>query len=324
MFSLPNRVFQILMLAPLLTSHAVGASDYPSKPIRLIVSTTAGSLPDQVARWLSAELSPRLSQPIVVDNRPGASGSIGLSALASAPADGYTIGLQTLPWLLGPALLTSVAYDPTRDFTPVAMLTWSYNLVVIPSSGIANTVTDVIAKAKESPETVKFSSPGNGTPAHLILSLLQHQAGVTMTHVPYVGGPASLAAVVKGETDISTTSVREAQPLVQAGRIRVLATAAPRRLASHPTTPTLKELGYAGVELSDWQGVIAPRGTPKDVIQRLEAEITALLARADTRTRLESMGIEPALLDSEKFATHIATETERWTRVLRAAGIKAQ
>jgi tripartite-type tricarboxylate transporter receptor subunit TctC len=324
MFSLPNRIFQILMLAPLLTLHTASAADYPSKPIRLIVSTTAGSLPDQVARWLAAELSPRLAQPIVVDNRPGASGSIGLSALASAPADGYTIGLQTLPWLLGPALLEKATYDSARDFTPIAMLAWSYNLVVTPSSGSASSVADIIAKAKESPEVVKFSSPGNGTPAHLVLSLLQHQTGVTMTHVPYVGGPASLAAVVKGETDITTTSVREAQPLVQAGRIRVLATGAPRRLASHPTTPTLKELGYAGVELSDWQGVIAPRGTPKEVIQRLDAEITALLAKPDTRAKLESMGMEPALLDQEKFAAHIATETERWTRVLRAAGIKAQ
>jgi tripartite-type tricarboxylate transporter receptor subunit TctC len=324
MISLMKRAMKILILAPVLVFQTTSANDYPSKPIRLIVSTTAGSLPDQVARWLAAELSPQLGQPIVIDNRPGASGSIGLSTLASAAAEGYTLGLQTLPWVLGPALLKSITYDTTRDFAPVAMLAWSYNLVVSPLSGGATSVPELIAKAKDAPEVVKFSSPGNGTPAHLVLSLLQNRTGVTMTHVPYVGGPASVTAVAKGETDLTTTSVREALPLVQAEKIRVLATAAPRRLASHPATPTLKELGYAGVELSDWQGVIAPRGTPKEVVQRLEAEITALLAKPDTRAKFEAMGMEPARLDSAQFAAHIATEVERWTGVIRASGIKAQ
>jgi tripartite-type tricarboxylate transporter receptor subunit TctC len=324
MNSLLNRVINPLILVSALAASSVYANDYPSKPIRIIVSTTAGSLPDQVARWLAATLSPQLGQPIVIDNRPGAGGSIGLSNLASAPADGYTLGLQTLPWVLGPALLKSITYDTTRDFIPVAMLAWSYNLVVAPTNSVTNSVSELIAKAKDGPESVKFSSPGNGTPAHLVISLLQHRTGTSMTHVPYVGGPASVAAVAKGETDLTTTSVREAIPLVQAGKIRVLATAAPRRLASHPSTPTLQELGYAGVELSDWQGLIAPNGTSKEVIQRLEAEIKMLLAKPDTRAKFESMGMEPAHLDSAQFTAHIATEVNRWTGVIRASGIKAQ
>jgi tripartite-type tricarboxylate transporter receptor subunit TctC len=322
LFSLARRL-AVLVLAALCAPSTL-AAEYPDKPIRMIVPTTAGSVPDQVARWLGEQLAARLGQPIVVDNRPGAGGAIGLAAVASAPPDGYTLGMQALPWVVTPSLVAKMPYDTERDFAPVALVAWSNTLLVVPAVSPLQSVADIVARAKAKPGELKFSSAGIGTPAHLVLSLLEHEAAIKLTHVPYTGAPASVSAVAGGDTDLTAASPRVVLPLVQAGKLRVLATTSPRRLRAFPDVPTLVELGHRGVELSDWQGVVVPAAVPREVVARLHAAIEAVLALPDARSRLEAMGMEPALMNPDEFAAHVSSEMKRWSAVVRKAGITAQ
>jgi tripartite-type tricarboxylate transporter receptor subunit TctC len=276
-----------------------------------------------VARLLGEKLAGALGQPVVVENRPGAIGTIGLNAVAKAPADGHTLGLIALPYIAAPSLLANVPYDTERDLAPVTLITWSYTLLAVSAASSVRSVADLVALANAQPGALKFSSGGNATPPHLAGELFIREAGVKITHIPYKGSPAGVIALLAGDVDLTFGATGTVSPQLKSGKLRALATAAPRRLALHPEIPTLIELGYPALEVSDWQGVVAPAGTHRDVIVRLHAEIVKVLATADFRERLNALGLEASGLGPEPFAAHIHKEIHRWGNLVRAAGIKA-
>ncbi|MGB7541883.1 MAG: tripartite tricarboxylate transporter substrate binding protein [Burkholderiales bacterium] len=323
-----NRQVFILMtaatlaLAPVI-AQAQATATYPVKPIKLIVPTTPGSPPDLVARVIGEKLAPALGQPVLVENRPGTGGIIGLEAVAKSAPDGYTLGVISMPYVVTPSLVAHMPYDIERDLAPVSLVVWAYAILAVPAASPATSVADLVALAKAKPGALKFSSGGNGTPPHLAGELFKRSAGVDIAHIPYKGAPAGVTALLAGDVDMMIGATGALSAHLRSGRLRALATAAPRRIAAYPDLPTLIELGYSGVEIRDWQGVVAPAGMPKDLITRLHAEIAKAAAMPDVKQRFERFGMEAAGVGPKEFGAHIHSELKRWARVVREAGIKA-
>ena len=296
---------------------------YPARPIRLVVPSAPGSPPDFVARVVGEKLALSVGQPVVVENRTGASGIIGLQAVANAAPDGYTLAILGMPHTVAPSLVAAMPYDTERDLAAVALINWNSHVLAVPAGSAIQSVPDLVAAAKARPGSLRFSSGGNGTPAHLAFELLKREAQIDMTHVPYKAAPAAAQALLAGEVDAMVGTQGSLAPQVKAGKLRALATPAPQRLASYPDLPTFTELGYAVIQLRDWQGVVAPTGTPREVILRLNGEIVKVAALPEVRQRLESVGMEVAGMGPDEFAAHIRRELRRWGELTRAAGIKA-
>lgn len=316
----------MLIRALLLTALATGsgvlgaqATHFPERTVRIIVPTVPGPPPDVVARLIAEKLSLQLARPVIVENRPGAVGSIGLQAVARAPADGYTVGMLAMPYVVAPSLLPQVPYDIENDFAPVALINWSYAVLAVPSASPAHSVDGLLAEAKAHPGGIKYASSGNGTPPHLAGEMLRRSAGVELVHVPYKGTPASVTALLTGEVDFAFAAPGALAPHVVAGRVRLLATPAPRRLAAYPDLPTLAELGHA-VEVSDWQGIVAPSGTPAARVKRLHAEIHAAVLALGERFR--AIGMEPADLGPEEFGKLVRSESRKWRRIVQESAIR--
>ena len=320
-----RRFVSAIALAGLVISPVANGRDsaYPARPIRLVVPSTPGSPTDLTGRIFSDRLAAALGQPVVVDNRPGATGIIGLEAVAKSPADGYTLAVMAMPYLVIPSFVPKMPYDTEKDFAAVGLVLWSYNvLAVLPRSPLKS-VADVLAAAKAKPGAVKFSSGGNGTPSHLAGELLQREAKVILTHVPYKGGALAVLAAVSGEVDIVVGPIGPLSSHVNAGKLRALATSAPQRIAAYPELPTFVELGYPGVEIRDWHGFITTARTPASVIARLHAEIARIAAAPEVKQRIGSLGLEPAAMGPKEFEAHIHSEFRRWGKLVRDAGIKA-
>jgi tripartite-type tricarboxylate transporter receptor subunit TctC len=262
-------------------------------------------------------------RPIVVENRPGAIGTIGLNVVARATADGYTFGVLAMPYVVAPSLLAHVPYDTEKDLTPVILVNWNYSILAVPSISPVRSVAGLVTMAKARPGLLKFSSNGNGTPPHLAGELFKREAGVSIRHIPYKGSVAGLSALLADEVDVTFGTAALVIPFVRSGKLRALATAAPRRLAETPDIPTLVELGYPRLEISDWQGIVAPAATPKALIRRMHSEITRILATPEFRQRLVSLGMEPAGGGPEEFSAHVHNEIRRWSKLVREAGIAA-
>ena len=305
-----------------MVARPVEASGYPDRPIKLIVPTVPGTVPDVLSRLIGDRLATVLGQPLVIENRPGAIGTIGLNAVAKALPNGYTLGVLTVPYIIAPRLLAQVPYDTERDLAPVTLVAWNYTLLAVPIASPVRSVADLVNLAKVKPGELKFSSPGNATPPHLAGELFARAAGINLAHIPYKGAAASTTALATGEVDMGFASPGVIAQYVKAGKLRTLATAAPRRLAAYPDLPTLRELGYA-VEISDWQGIVVPAGTPKDVIATLHAAITKVIAAEDFRQRLDTLGMEVGGIGPAEYAAHIHNEIQRWGKLVRDAGIKA-
>jgi tripartite-type tricarboxylate transporter receptor subunit TctC len=301
------------------------ASDpaYPVRPIRLVVPSAPGSPPDIVGRVVGDKLALAVGQPVVVENRTGASGIIGLQAVATAVPDGYTLAIMGMPHTVTPGLVAKMPYDTERDLAAVSLINWNSHVLAVPTGSSIRSVPDLVAAAKARPGSLRFSSGGNGTPGHLAFELLKREAQIDLTHVPYKSAPASAQALLSGEVDAIVATQSSVAPHVTAGKLRALATPAPRRLASYPDLPTFTELGYAVIQLRDWQGVVAPAGTPRELILRLNGEIVKVTAMPEVRQRLEAVGMEVAGIGPDEFAAHIRRELRRWGELTRAAGIKA-
>ena len=310
-----------IALTALLAGEVTAQGQTPAaKAVHIIVPTTAGAPPDVVARVVVEGLERVLRQPVIVENRPGAIGSIGLAALSHATADGYTLGLVAMPYVVAPSMI-HVPFDFERDFAPVARVTRSYSLLAVRADSRTRTVGDLIARARAHPNTITFASQGNGTPGHLAGVLLERATKTHMVHVPYKAN--SVAGLLTGDVDFALGPAYTLWPHAQSGKLRVLATTAPKRLEAYPEVPTMAELGYPEVQMVDWQGVLAPKGTPRDVISKLREAIKTVLESTDARQKLASMGMEAAYADSEEFGSLIASELRRWNAVVREAGIKA-
>jgi tripartite-type tricarboxylate transporter receptor subunit TctC len=302
----------------------VTSAAYPTKPIRVIAPSAPGSPPDVIARLLSEPLAAVLGQPVVVENRSGASGTIGLAAVARADPDGYTLGVVTLPSVVAPSLLTKVPYDPAKDLAPVRQLIWSSNVLVVPSSAPYASLAELVTAAKARPGQIQFASGGNGTPAHLSGELFKLGAGLDIQHIPFKGTVPGLAAVIAGQVDLMFATAGVAAAHIKAGKLRALATSAPARIGAFPEVSTMQELGFTDLAVRDWLGIVGPAATPKPLIERIAAAASKVLTRPEVHDRLTAVGYEPvADSDPEAFARLIQSELVRWAKVVREAGIKA-
>src|SRR5918993_3864689 len=300
------------------------AADYPVKPIRLITSSSPGSPPDIGARAFGERLATSLGQPIVVDNRPGAMGTIAIHAVARAPADGYTLGVLAFGQALAPALLPQLPYDVTRDLSPVAQLAWGSHILVVRASSPWKSVNDLIAHAKARPGEITFASGGNATPAHIAGELLKQRTGIDIRHIPYKGALAGIAGLFGAEADLMFAATSASGPHIRSGRLRALATPAPQRASGFPDVPTMVELGFRGVELREWFGVVAPTKVPREVIARVAEEIARIGSLSDVKAQLAVHGLEPVgKTGPDSFGDLIRSELGRWSVVARAAGLRA-
>jgi tripartite-type tricarboxylate transporter receptor subunit TctC len=297
------------------------AAQYPERPIKVIVPTTAGSLPDVIARLVGERLALAVGQPIIIENRAGAGGTIGLNAVAKAPADGYTLGIMTSAYIAAAKLIDRVPYEAENDLAPVALIAWNYVHLLVRSDSPVHSVGELITLAKSKPGTLKYSSPGNGTPGHLGMKLFEKQTGSELVHVPYKGSPAATMALLRGDVDIEMVGMLTVEPYVKSGELRPLATTAPRRVASNPDLPTMIELGYAEVNVSDWMGVVAPAGAPVEVVERLSRALVVIAAQPDVNERLQALSMEPAGLGRVEFKRLIHSESKRLSRLIREAHI---
>ena len=309
----------ILMLG---VAHQADAQGYPLKPIRFVVAVFPGSPIDVLARLLGPKLSDRVGQPVVVENRGGAGGTIGMGQLAKMPPDGYSIGMMPMPVTVAHSMYP-LQYDTLRDFVPVVQLVWQYNILVVSPSLPVNGVAELIALLKANPGKYQYASGGNGTPAHLSGEFFKIFAGVNMAHVPYKTLVPALMDVIGNRVPIIFGASAPTLPHVKSGALRALAVTGPARMAPIPDIPTIAESGLAGFHVGDWQGVIAPAQTPPNIVARLNMEFGKILELPDIRTRLGAAAMEPVGGTPEQFGELIRSEVAKWARVVKEAGIKA-
>lgn len=310
-----------LILLALAAAPAAAQLDYPVKPVRVITGAPVGTPADVAVRILAEPLGALLGQPVIIENRPGAIGTIGLGAVVKASADGYTLGTFTMPSTVAQSLLQKMPYDTVRDFAPVRQLAWVSNVLVVRPAAPFASVRELVDAAKSRPQQLTFASGGNGTPAHVSGELFRLAAAIEMRHVPFNGAVAGVAAVMGEQVDMMFAIAPAVIGHIHAGRLRALATPAPSRLPALPELPTLAELGYA-VDVRDWTGIVAPAATPKLVVARLESALSAVLAQKEVKGRLAAAGFEPAESSADAFGALIRAEVQKWARVVTEAGIK--
>jgi tripartite-type tricarboxylate transporter receptor subunit TctC len=316
-----NRVLASVVAA--LLPFAAVAQPFPSKPIKIIVPYTAGGTTDLVARLVGQKLSERLGQPVVVDNKPGANGMIGADAVAKAAPDGYTLGIASPgTHAANASLYKTMPYDTIKDFTPVTLAVSAPMLLVAhPSLGV-NNVKELIAAAKAKPGAISYASGGSGSSQHLAMELLKNMAGIDMTHVPYKGSAASYPDLMGGTVKLEMDVLPTALPPAKAGRLKILATGAAKRLPMLPDVPTVAESGVPGYEANSWYGFVAPAHLPPDVLQKLHAEIVRALREPDVLEKLTAAGVIVVANTPQEFAAFIRGEMEKSARIVKAANIQ--
>ena len=300
------------------------AQSYPTKPIRLIVPFPPGGGNDVIARVIAQKLGERLGQQVIVDNRAGANGIVGLQALMQSPPDGYTLAVGAAgPLAVNPSLYDKLPYDPLKDFSPITnMVNYPLLLVVHPSVPVKNT-QDLINLAKAKPKQLYFASPGSGNSGHLAGELLNSMANVQTVHVPYKGQGPALSDLISGQVQMLYSSIPSVLPQVKSGQLNALAVGSAKRVPSLPDIPTISESGVPGYEAYSWVGMVAPAKTPKDIVNRLNREIVDILKQKDVSEKLNQQGALPVGDSPEQFGAYIKTEIEKWGAVVRAANIKA-
>src|SRR3954470_2029891 len=309
-------------IAALICANA-SAQSFPAKPIRVVVPFPAGGGIDAVARLLAPKLSESLGQPVIIDNRSGASGTVGTEAVAKAAPDGYTLLATFASHAQNASLYPKLGYDTVKDFAPITLIATVPNILVVNPSLPVKTVKDLIALAKKHPGEILYASIGNGTPAHLSAELFNSMAGIRMTHVAYKGAAPSIIALISGETQLTFTTVLVAMPHIKSGRLRALGVASLKRSAVLPDIPTIDEAGVRGYESHAWYGLLAPAKTPPAIIEQLHRETVKALQLADVRDNLKNQGAEPVGSTPREFATLINDEIEKWRKVVQATGVKA-
>jgi tripartite-type tricarboxylate transporter receptor subunit TctC len=312
----------VLTVAALMATEA-GAQAYPAKPIRAIVPFPAGGGIDTVIRIVGPKMSEALGQPILIDNRSGASGTLGTEIVAKAPADGYTLLGTFSSHSQNQILYKSLPFDTLRDFAPITVFGTVPNILVINPSLPVKTVRDLIALAKRRPGEILYASIGPASPSHLTAELFNSMAGVKTTHVPYKGAAPSMVALVAGETQLTFTTVLVAVPFINAGRLRALGVTSLKRSPALPAVPTIDEAGVKGFESTAWWGLLAPAKTPRPIIDRLHSVTVAAMQQPEIRTRLDQLGAEPAGHTPEAFDQLIRDDIVKWGKVAKALNITA-
>jgi tripartite-type tricarboxylate transporter receptor subunit TctC len=299
------------------------AQDYPSKAIKLVVPFPPAGGTDVLARAIAHAITTATQWNIVVDNKPGAGGNIGLDATAKSPPDGYTIAMgQTSNLAVNPALYSKMPYDPLKDFTPIALISTQPLIVVVGANSPIRSLKDLVEAAKRSPGKLNMASPGNGTIGHVAGEMFQRRAAIQMIHVPYKGAGPAVADLIGGSVDCYFGNSQAVGGLVAGGRLRPIAVTSPKRMASLPDVPTVAESGYPGFEAATWVGLVAPAGTPRPIVDRLNAEAVKALANPEMARKLQEDGSTPLGGSPQQFAEFIKSENAKWGAVVREAGIK--
>lgn len=312
--------FAALALATL--SAAVAAQVYPHKTIRMIVPFPAGGPTDIIARTVGQKLTDSMGQAVVIDNRGGSGGNIGADIAAKAAPDGYTLLMAIVSFAINPSLYSKLPFDPVKDFVPITR-TGAATIVFVASPSVgAKTIKDLIALAKAKPKQYNFGSPGSGTPHHLAGELLNTAAGIELTHIPYKGAAPAVADLLGGQVNTAFVSLPAALPHIKAGKLVGLGVTSPGRSAVAPDLPTFAEAGLGGYALENWYGALAPAGTPKDVINKLNKEIVRALQLPDVKERLISQGFESRTSTPDEFAAFLKSEIVKWAGIVKASGAK--
>ena len=312
----------LIAMASAFAPTDASAESYPVKPVRMVVPFAPGGAADTTARVVGLALSSALGKPVVIDNRPGGGGNLGAEIVARATADGYTLLLGGTAHTVAASLYSKLNYDLTKDLVAISQLTSTPLLVTVHPTVAAKSAKELIALAKARPGQLTFSSAGTGSGLHLAGALFCDMAGITMTHVPFKGGVPGLIAVMAGDVTVGFSAVTAAAPHVKSGKLRAIGVTASQRSAVIPEVPTISESGLPGYEASLWYGVNAPRGTPKQAIALLNAELVKVLARADINDRLKAADLQPIGNSPEQYDAYLRSETAKWNKVVRSAGIR--
>lgn len=311
--------FSLFLFLATITAQA---QSWPSRPLRYIVPFPPGAFNDTLGRTISAELSKTLGQPMVVDNRPGGNSIIGTEAAAKAPPDGYTLFGAALPFSVIQSLYKT-SFDVTKDFAPITLAGISANLLVAHPAFPVSTVKELIEHARRNPGRINYGSSGNGTSVHLSMELFKSMTKTFMLHIPYRGSAPVVTDLLAGQIDVMFDNVPNVIGHVRAGKMKAIAVSTPQRSALAPDVPTVAEAGVPGYELSVWFGVLAPAGTPRDIIARLNTEIVKVLNAPEVKDRFAKQGVEVQTSTPEQFGEFLRAEVSRWAKVVQDANIKA-
>ena len=320
MRNLLPAVLSLILLAGATGGALAQQQQYPTRPIRIVVPFGPGGFTDVAARILQKELAPAIGQPVVIENKPGAGSTIGTAEIAKAQPDGYTLVMISTAHVISPHLYKSMPYDPIRDFAPVMKLAEGpYVLVVHPSLAVRS-VGELISLAKAQPDTIDYASSGNGSAQHLVGALFVSMAGAPLSHVPYKGSAQAMNDVLGGQVKVSFVGVPNALPNLTAGKLKALAVSTRKRYAELPEVPTLEEAGVPGYDATIWLGLLAPPGTPNEIVQKLNATITKVLAAPEARKLMSTAGVDVATSTPEEFGALMQAELDRWGKVVRETG----
>lgn len=319
-----KSLFKSALLATAVLGTSVSAAtDYPTKPIRLVVPFSAGGTSDFLARTVAEKLGENLDTTVIVDNRPGAGGNIGSNIVAKADPDGYTLVLGTVgTHSINDSVYKEMPYDAVKDFAPISLIAAVPNILVANPSVKANSVQELIALAKSNPGAITFASSGNGSSIHLSGEMFKSLAGVDMLHVPYKGSGPAVIDLLGGQVDIMFDNMPSALPHVREGKLKALAVTPSERSQAAPELPTIAEAGVEGYSAAAWFGLLAPAGTPQDVVNKLNAEMVKILAMPDVKERLAGQGAEAVSNSPEEFAEYIKAEQKKWADVVKASGFQ--
>ena len=307
-----------------MTPTAMAQTPYPSKPIRLIVPFTPGGSTDILARSIGQELTKAWGQSVIIDNVPGAGGSIGADKVAKAPADGYTLLMGHIGTLaVNPSLYPKLPYNPVKDFAPVAWVARVPNILVVNSAVPVKSVQDLVAYAKSKPGQLSYGSGGNGSAANLATEYFKMQTGTAIVHIPYRGTAPAVTDLIGGQIQLVFTGAPAVLGHIKSGQLHALAVSSPKRLDAMPDLPTVAESGYKNFEADQWYGVVAPAGTPKDIVQKLNAQINVALNSPELKKRLSAEGAIATPESPEAFGKLIANEIARWQPVISSGRVKA-
>jgi tripartite-type tricarboxylate transporter receptor subunit TctC len=316
-----TKWFRAICFLFFLAGTGAHASEYPTRPIRLVVPFSAGGSADSVGRIMAQELNTPLGNPVIVENRPGASGNIGAEAVASAKPDGYTLLLATSPFAVNISLYRKLSYHPARDFTPISLVALQPNVLVVHPSLPVRTVADLIVYAKSHPGELNFGSSGAGASQHLAAELFMRQAEVEMTHVPYRGGAAAMTDLLAGRVHLMFETLPSALPHVRDGRLRPIAVTTSHRSDQLPQVPTFSESGLPNCESRGWLGIVAPAGTPREIIEKLSTLAREIVRKRAVADLLKTMGLEVVGSSPTEFRSFVGAEIEAYRELIAKAKI---
>lgn len=312
----------MLLAAAASAGWAQDAATYPARTIRIVIALAPGGGVDTSGRLLGQKFTEAWGQQTVAENRPGAGGTIATELVARAAPDGYTLLMSSMGHAIIPAIY-NLSYDTIRDFAPISLFVQSPSILAVHPSLPVKSVKELIAFAKARPNEILFSSSGSGSGQHLAMELLNRMAGIQLVHVPYKGTAPSILDLVAGRVSVTSASAISTLPHVRSGRLRALAVASAKRSPSAPELPTVAEAGIPGFAVDQWYALFAPGKTPKEIVAKLHGEIARTVAHAETRQRLLAMGLDPVGMPPDEFAAYLKTETAKWGKLVRAAGIQA-